>query len=386
MSRIAIFGGTFNPPHRGHVEAACACAEQLALDRLLLVPAGLPPHKNLPHDTPSAVHRLRMAQLCAREIPHAEVCDIELRREGKSYTVDTVRELARYFADDTLWLVVGDDMLETFSHWRSPEEIVRWCRLAAVQRKPEKADAIRQAAKQLERELGAQVDIVKNLVVPFSSTQYRDSGRSELLLPSVAAYIEDNALYRPRPDLDSVRERVGKILSERRMKHTLGVEQEAAQLAEIWGEDVYDARLAGLLHDCTRELSVQKQLNLVEKYGIINQYDCEQYPQLLHALTGAAEARHTFGASAAVARAIASHTVGAVNMSLLGKIIFIADATEAGRDYDGVDHLRRMARCDINAAVVASMEQTDLYLRKQGKTPHPAAAAALLAMKREILK
>ena len=73
-------------------------------------------------------------------------------------------------------------------------------------------------------------------------------------------------------------------------------------------------------------------------------------------------------------------------MSLLGKIIFIADATEPGRDYDGVDELRRMARCDLNAAVVASMEQTDQYLREQGRIPHPAAAAALLAMKREILK
>ena len=83
MSRIAIFGGTFNPPHRGHVEAARACVEQLALDCLLLVPAGLPPHKALPQNTPSPVHRLRMVRLCAREIPRAEVSDIELRREGK---------------------------------------------------------------------------------------------------------------------------------------------------------------------------------------------------------------------------------------------------------------------------------------------------------------
>ena len=92
--RIGIFGGTFNPPHRGHVEAARAVQRQLGLDKILLIPAGLPPHKSLPENTPSPVHRLRMARLCAREIPGAEVSDIELARSGKSYTVDTVRELA----------------------------------------------------------------------------------------------------------------------------------------------------------------------------------------------------------------------------------------------------------------------------------------------------
>ena len=386
MSRIGVFGGTFNPPHRGHVEAARACVQQLGLDRLLLVPAGLPPHKTLPENTPSPVHRLRMTALCAREIPHAEVCDIELRRAGKSYTADTVRELAGRFPGRTMWLVVGDDMLESFPRWREPEQIVRYCRLASVQRDPEKTADIERAAARLERELGARVDIVKNTVLPLSSTQYRQGGGEALLLPAVTAYIADNGLYRPRPDLDAVRAQVAERLSPKRLRHTLGVEREAACLAERWGEDVYDARLAALLHDCTRELSVQKQLNLIEKYDIINQYDPGEYPQLLHALTGAFEAERKYGASPAVARAIASHTLGKADMRLLEKILFVADATEAGRDYPGADALRRMARQDLNAAVVACMEQTDAYLRAQGKRPHPAAAAALLSMKREIRK
>lgn len=383
MSRIGIFGGTFNPPHQGHVEAARACVRQLGLDRLLLVPAGLPPHKALPESTPSAVHRRRMAELCAREIPGAQALDIELRREGKSYTVDTVRELRQHFPEDTLWLVVGDDMLESFGRWREPAEIARLCRLAAVQRAPEKAADIQRAAERLRDEIGAQVDIIQNAVLPLSSTQYRAGGPPGMLLPAVTDYIEDNGLYRPRPALDDIRARVAGALSPHRLRHTLGVEQEAACLAAIWDEDEYDARLAALLHDSTRELSLQKQLNLLEKYDIINEYDLDEYPQLLHALSGAAAAREC-GASRAVARAVASHTLGAVNMSCLGKIIFIADATEPGRSYAGVQELRRLARENLDAAVIASMEQTDAYLRAQGKTPHPAAAAALLAMKREI--
>lgn len=381
--RIGIFGGTFNPPHRGHVEAARAVQRQLGLDKILLIPAGLPPHKSLPENTPSPVHRLRMARLCAREIPGAEVSDIELARSGKSYTVDTVRELAGRYPGDALWLIVGDDMLESFAQWRQPQDIAAHCRLAAVMRQPDKAGDIARAAQELHSRLGAQVDIVDNTVYPISSTQYRAGGKGELLLQAVADYIADNALYRPRPAPDAIRTAVGQVLSPKRFGHTLGVEQTAVQLAARWGEDEGDARTAALLHDCTRELKAKEQLNLIEKYDIINQYDPDRYPYLLHAETAAAVALHEYGASPAVARAIGTHTLGAVKLDLLGKIIFVADAVEPGRDYKEAAALRELAFCDLDAAVIACMEQTAHYLRSVGKEPHPESVRILQDMKRE---
>lgn len=383
MSRIAMFGGTFNPPHRGHVEAARACVRALALDCILLMPAGIPPHKQLPANTPSAVHRLRMTELCAREIEHARVCTLELEREGKSYTADTVRELKKRFPDDTLWLVVGDDMLESFARWREPESIAAICRLAALQRKPEKERDIERAAQQLRLSIGARVDIVKNPVLPLSSTQYREGQNGEMLLETVQRYICHHGLYCPRPALDEVRLRMGRILSDRRLQHTLRVEQEAAELARIWKEDEYEARLAALLHDCAREMPVEKQLNLLEKYGIIIQYDSKEYPQLLHALTGSVLALREYGAPPSVAQAIRSHTLGSPGMSLLDKILFIADSIEPGRAYPGLEQLREKARRDLDSAVIDNMEQTCAYVCAQGKRPHPDAYLALDAMKRE---
>ena len=92
--KIGLFGGTFNPPHIGHLRAAQACVQRLGLDRLLLGPARLPPHKTLPADSATPRQRLFMAELMAEQIPRCQVSDIELDRQGPSYTCDTVEALA----------------------------------------------------------------------------------------------------------------------------------------------------------------------------------------------------------------------------------------------------------------------------------------------------
>ena len=123
--RIAVFGGTFNPPHLGHMAAAEACIEALSLDRLILMPTRVPPHKDLPAGSATPEQRLEMCRIAAVQIPRCEVSDLELRREGLSYTADTVEELAAHYPGDTLWLVMGTDMLLSFDRWREPERILR---------------------------------------------------------------------------------------------------------------------------------------------------------------------------------------------------------------------------------------------------------------------
>ena len=121
--RIGIYGGTFNPPHLGHLTAAKAAFELLRLDRLLLIPASQPPHKALPAGSPSAEQRLALTRLAAEQLElgdRVEVLDIELRRQGKSYTVDTLEELRRQYPGAELWLLMGTDMFLTFQAWREP--------------------------------------------------------------------------------------------------------------------------------------------------------------------------------------------------------------------------------------------------------------------------
>ena len=115
--KLGFFGGTFNPPHLGHVRAAEAAAKTLGLDVLYVIPAGIPPHKELPANSADPDQRLEMACLAFGEIPGVQVLDWELRRPGRSYTSDTVERLVKAHPGDELWLLCGTDMFETLPSW-----------------------------------------------------------------------------------------------------------------------------------------------------------------------------------------------------------------------------------------------------------------------------
>ena len=121
--KIGIYGGTFNPPHLGHVTAARSVFDLLRLDRLLVIPAGLPPHKDLPDHSPTPAQRREMTRLAVEQMGldgKAEVLDMELSRAGKSYTSDTLAELKERYPDDELWLLMGTDMFLTLQAWHAP--------------------------------------------------------------------------------------------------------------------------------------------------------------------------------------------------------------------------------------------------------------------------
>ena len=122
--KIGIYGGTFDPPHLGHMEAARTALEQMNLDRLIIIPDCEPPHKDLAEEAATPQQRLEMAALMADGLgPRAEVSDLEIRREGKSYTADTVEALHETFPEDELWLLMGTDMFLTVQNWYQPERI-----------------------------------------------------------------------------------------------------------------------------------------------------------------------------------------------------------------------------------------------------------------------
>jgi nicotinate-nucleotide adenylyltransferase len=131
--RIGIFGGTFDPPHEGHRKFAEEFIDRLKLDRLLVIPTFIPPHKEH-DDTADSADRFNMVKLMFDENEKVTVSDLELRREGKSYTCDTVRELSEIYPDDELIFLLGSDMLLSFHTWRQPEEIIRYVKICAVTR------------------------------------------------------------------------------------------------------------------------------------------------------------------------------------------------------------------------------------------------------------
>ena len=333
---IGIYGGTFDPPHIGHVTAARAAMEVLGLDKLVLVPDAQPPHKVLPEGGAAPRQRYDMAVLATAALgKRAEVSDMELRRSGVSYTADTLAALREQYPDDTLYLLMGSDMFLSLHNWRRPEAIMAMAHIAPFSREAEDESAAFAAqSARLEREFGAQVTVVPNpQVVELSSTEVRaalaQGGGEDLLPPPVWGYIRREHLYGTHTDLthltpEELRPIALSYLKPKRMPHVLGTEQEAVRLAERYGADVTKARIAALLHD-----------------GPDDVYNAIMY-----------------------------HTTGKPDMTLLEKIIYLADYIEPTRDFPGVETLRRTVYEDLDRGLLMGLTMTIDEMEEMGNPVH----------------
>ncbi len=389
--RIGIYGGTFNPPHIGHVHAAQEAARMLELDRLLIIPDNVPPHKELPAGSPANGQRLEMARLAFGAIPCAEVSDMELCRAGKSYSADTVRQVHEQYPEAELWLLMGSDMLEIFHLWHAPEEIVRYAKLATFARGDAGEQAMfDQMIPLLKQNFGAEITLIPMQTLPASSTEIRQlaaQGKAEeLLQEQVLGYILREGLYGAQTDLkhlspDALRPIAMSYLKYRRMAHVRGTEEEAVRLAERYGADVTEARVAALLHDCTKKLGMEEQLALCEKYSVKLDAVEQKTLKLLHAKTGAELARDVFGVSNAVYEAIKWHTTGKADMTLLEKVLYLADYIEPTRDFPGVEALRKTVYEDLDAGLAMGLAMTVEEMEELGSPVHEKTLEALHFLK-----
>lgn len=384
MARIGIFGGSFNPPHLGHMLAVREFQKKLALDLVLLIPASVPPHKELAFDTP--LHRLEMTRLAAQELPGTEVSELELHRPGLSYTADTVAALRAQYPNDELFLLMGTDMFLSFAKWYHPERITAEVTLAVAHRAADEPKKLQACAVQLAERFGARTALVENEYLPHSSTSVRamlafDCAES-FLAPSVLAYIREHCLYgwgEPLKQLpfEALAEHSLRLHKPSRMAHVRGCSETAAQLARHYGANETDARRAGILHDITKALNADEQLKLCEKYGIILDNFERCHPKLLHARTASVVAAQVFAENEAVCAAIRWHTTGKADMSVLEKIVYLADYMEPNRDFDGVEPLRKLVWTDLDAGMLLGLRMTMEQLRAHESEIDPNSLAAL---------
>lgn len=171
--RRAIFGGSFDPVHMGHVSLASELQKALRLDEIIVMPTGISPFKKDMERRPaSGSDRLEMCRLAFADMPFVTVSDYEVSQGGVSYTVDTVRHFHGLYPDDRLFLLVGGDMLMSFDRWKSWQEILSMCGLAAVSRERDGADELEKKAAEL-RSFG-EVIFVKTEPMEISSTEIRE--------------------------------------------------------------------------------------------------------------------------------------------------------------------------------------------------------------------
>ena len=397
--KIGVYGGTYNPPHLGHLAAAKAVFEMLELDQLWLIPAGTPPHKVMPEGSPTSEQRLEMTRLAGEQLGLGErikVLDLEINRGGKSFTSDTIAQLKGEHPEDEFWLLMGTDMFMTFQTWHAPEEIVANCGIAAFGRREEDTEELFAIQREYLQKTYPEAKIF-TLTIPgvidISSTQLREMLQNgeggNLLAPAVYGYILRNGLYNTNADLKKLplrqlRSVALSHLKYSRIPHVLGTEEEAIRLAQNYGADTEKARRAALLHDCTKRLSLEEHLEICRQYGLEVDEMEKTSPNLLHAKTAAAVAKHVYGECEEVCGAICWHTTGRENMTTLEKILYIADYIEPTRDFPGVEKLRKAVYEDLDIGVLMGMENTIALTQQRGIPTHTNTLQARNALRERI--
>jgi nicotinate-nucleotide adenylyltransferase len=195
--RIGILGGTFNPPHLGHLICAQEAYLQLGLDRVTLIPARVPPHKPV-EDEPGAEHRLELCRLAIQGDERFDVSEVEVARQGPSYTVDTLEELHSSAPEHELFLIVGGDIAAGLPGWHRPERVLSLATLAVAKRRGTSRAAVDGALRSLPG--GERARFFRMPRIGISSTMLRDRVRAGLTIryyvpDPVERYIDEHRLY-----------------------------------------------------------------------------------------------------------------------------------------------------------------------------------------------
>lgn len=334
MERIGILGGTFNPVHSQHIALAESAVKELALDRLIVMPTYLSPHKK--SQPASGEDRLNMLRLAFKDKENIEVSDYEVEKQGKSYTYQTVEYFKQNF-DAEIYFIVGGDMLTDFKTWRYPERILAAANLAVFGRDDFFTDYEKEE-KYFKNTFNKGFKRLSYQGESASSTKIRIYSAFGLSLdgltdPKVAEYIKEKNLYKDVPYVDFIK----KTLTEKRLKHTANVVIAALSKAKALGLDEQKVLIACTLHDCAKYIDKDK----VE--GFLVEDDLPS--PVVHAFLGAYVAQKVLKIEdQEILDAIRYHTSGKPNMSTLAKLVFVADMVEEDRTYEGVEALRAAFR------------------------------------------
>ena len=363
--KLGILGGSFNPVHLGHLFLADKVLSTLKFDRVVMIPAYISPFKLTAEGMESSANdRLIMLTAAVAGDSRLAVDDCEIRREGISYTVDTLEDvIARFLPTGKPALIIGDDLTEDFPKWRDSEKILQLADIIVARR-------INSAAANYP----FPHTLIDNEVMNVSSQTVRQriaegSDWRSLVPACVRAVIEDRRLYgfcgNPQPSEDCTQADILRIeaaaretLNAGRFVHSRNTALLAHDLCLRFGLDPMAGYLAGIAHDLGKQLDNKQMLKLAKMDGMeITELE-EDRPNLLHGRAAAVLLRERFCIhNKDVLEAVAFHTSGNENMGPLAKVIYIADKAEVSRNIDS--DLRKMCRDeDLDSILFAVLKKT----------------------------
>lgn len=385
MAKIGIMGGTFNPIHNVHLSMAEEARTQYQLDEVRFMPSKNPPHKNK-QGIASDSHRKRMIQHAIQNYPYFSFSDLELKREGTTFTRDTLAYLTETCPEDQFYFILGGDSLASLESWKEPAYIFSHCHILAASRGDVSEDKITEWIHYYKEKYGANISEIQMPSQRISSEMIRSKLASGCDVSTycpipVTQYIRFHGLYgcdrltQEEPEhpmkVADMYTFLSACLKPKRFIHTLGVAMTAANLAEVHGCDSTQAYTAGLLHDCAKYLTGKEQIMACQSAGIpLSKIELEN-TALIHGKLGAYIAKTKYGVQdKEILSAITWHTTGKPKMTLLEKIIYLADYMEPGRAMNckpySLTQIRGTCFENIDKALCMVLECSVKYLEKSG--------------------
>ncbi|ACC98449.1 Nicotinate nucleotide adenylyltransferase family protein [Elusimicrobium minutum Pei191] len=357
--KILYFGGSFDPVHRGHTALLKAAVKEIKPDIIHIIPAFHSPFKersNTPFDL-----RMDMVRQAFKDIKVNIIFDnFEQRQNKKTFAWQNVEHIKKTYENPKIFMLVGTDALNDIPKWSNPEYLFKNVIVVAGKR----------VGLAAEEKLPFKYHTLKARLPRISSSQIRleimISGAASEELGPIKKIIDDNRLY-----FLNLHDWLKKNLKENRYLHSKAVSALAAQLALI--NEVYPERsaLAALLHDCGKSMSPKELIAYCDKHNIRLPYYkeiCENGPDLLHSFVSAHIAQHVFKITdEEILAAVREHTLGAVNMGVYSKILYVADTGSKDRKYKGAFTVRDLALKDLDTALVAATRMKLIFTVEAGK-------------------
>ena len=363
--KIGLFGGAFNPPHVEHYEVIKEAKKVLGLDKVVVFPSYLPPHKRTADGTPFDVR----VKLCSLAFPDCEISEIERQDEYVNYAVNTVGKFKEIYPQDKLYYIIGGDSMADIFKWYMPEKLFTMVDLVVYPRDSRLQDMYASIDK--AKSMSANITLLNITSNNISSAEIRylasiGCSIKDLVGSRVLDYLEKNPLY-STPSVAFLKAR----LSERTFNHSLRTASWAMKLNRKLGLPIKDVFEASLLHDITKGIDTD--------FGVPT--DALGTP-VMHQFSGASLLQAS-GYSREVVEAVRYHTTGKENMTTLQKLVFCADMTEEGRSYDGVEVLRRTLLDDFEKGFRLCIKRTYEFLVEKGVDIYYLTKDAYLFYKEE---
>jgi nicotinate-nucleotide adenylyltransferase len=337
MKRVILFGGSFNPPHLGHLKLALDSLKFLNASELWFIPTIKSPLKEI--ELVEFEHRCAMTELMIKPYRKLKVSRIESELDDVSYTFNTVNALLNRYRDvEFIWLI-GSDQANKFEKWYKYQELLKLVKFAVYRR-------------DVNDDIDARFIEIESSVIYQSASQDIRDGKVHLAHPRVIQYILDNELY-----LESI---ARSMMSLKRFNHTLSVCELALSLASAHNVNLHQVYIAALFHDCAKEWPMDKAkawLDFIDSdYSKMNQ-------ALWHQKVGAAFVKRCLHVQdKVIINAIANHIEGSNN--IVSKIIYIADKCERTRKYDSSEFIN-LAMVNIDKAFTKVKNAQVKWLEKE---------------------